>query len=113
MCSKDELQKILTKIAETAKNTFGSKFDTALLYGSYARGDYNKESDIDIMILAKVPREDLYKYKKAFTFLTSELGLEYDVVITVSLKDCETFYKYVNAVPFYGNVMKEGIPIVA
>lgn len=63
------------------------------------------------MILANVPKEDLSKYKKSFISPTSELGLMHDIVITVTLKDTETFNRYIDAVPFYGNVKKEGIKI--
>ncbi len=111
MCSKNQLNIILSKIAQTAKSVFKDKFDSAILYGSYARGDYDKESDIDIMILADVPREKLFSYKSCFTHLTSELGIENDIVITVTLKDTETFNKYLDAVPFYRAVKKEGVPI--
>lgn len=111
MCKKNELNIILNKIADLAKNTLKEKLDSAILYGSYARGDFDSESDIDIIILADIPREDIHLYKKNFISLTSELGLEYDVVITVTVKDTETFYKYLNAVPFYQNVKKEGVLI--
>lgn len=63
------------------------------------------------MVLANVPKEDLSKYKKSFISLTSELSLMHDIVITVTLKDTETFNRYIDAVPFYGNVKKEGIKI--
>ena len=82
-----------------------------MLYGSYARGEETSESDIDIMVLANVPKEDLSKYKKSFISLTSKLGLMHDVVITVTLKDTETFNRYIDAVPFYSNVKKVGIKI--
>ena len=83
----------------------------ALLFGSYARGDYDAESDVDILVLADVPREKLAAYKKPFLKSTSDLGLEYDVVVTVTLKDTDTFEKYLDAVPFYQNVRKEGVPL--
>lgn len=111
MCCKDTLTDISETIAKTAKETFGKNFDSAVLFGSYARGDFDDESDIDIMILADVSSAELSGYKKKFSRLTSELGLKYDVVITVTLKDSETFYKYQNAVPFYSNIKKEGIKI--
>lgn len=111
MCTVNQLTYITKQVAETAKFVFGDKYDCTLLYGSYARGDYDAESDIDIMILADIAREDLSKYKKPFILLTSELGLENDVVITVTLKDTSTFNKYLGTVPFYDTVKKEGIPI--
>ena len=83
----------------------------AYLFGSYARGEQTAESDIDVMVLADVSREELSSYKKPFVLLASELGLCYDIVVTVTLKDTETFNKYSEVVPFYANVKKEGIKI--
>ena len=111
MCTKNQLYEITQKIAELSKSVFDDKLDAVLLYGSYARGEQTSESDIDIMILANVPRESLSSYKKPFIRLTSELGLEHDVVVTVTVKDTETFYRYLEAVPFYSNVKREGIKI--
>lgn len=111
MCTKNQLYDITQKIAELSKSIFDDKLDDVLLYGSYARGDQTSESDIDIMVLADVPRESLSNFRKPFIKLTSELGLEHDVVVTVTVKDTETFYRYLDAVPFYGNVKKEGIKI--
>lgn len=111
MCSKSQLNIITNKIAQCANEVLGDKLCSTLLYGSYARGDYDAESDIDIMVLADVTREELSKYKTSFVKLTSELGLENDIVVTVTLKDKYTFEKYIEAVPFYQSVQKEGIPI--
>ena len=43
------------------KKVFGEKFQSVILYGSYARGDYDEESDIDIMITVDMSREELKK----------------------------------------------------
>ena len=111
MCTKNQLTDITEKVALLSKSVFGDRLDSTLLYGSYARGEQTRESDIDIMVLANVSREGLVSYKKPFIELASELGLAYDVVVTVTLKDTETFNKYLDAVPFYTNVKKEGIKI--
>lgn len=111
MCTRNQLYDITEKIAELSKGVFGDKLESVILYGSYARGEETSESDIDIMVLANVQREELTKYKKFFISLTSELGLMNDVVVTVTLKDTETFNRYLDAVPFYSNVMREGISI--
>ncbi len=111
MCTKNQLHYITDSVARLAKEIFGASLDRVLLYGSYARGEEDNESDIDIMILVDTSKEKLSEYKKAFIMLTSELGLEYDVVVTVTLKDTVTFSRYLDAVPFYGNVEREGIRI--
>ena len=35
---------------------------SVILYGSYARGDYTPESDVDIMILVDLPDDELDQY---------------------------------------------------
>lgn len=110
-CSESRLDIILREIARCADEVFKEELSKVVLYGSYARGDYNAESDIDIMILVDLPAEDISKYKKPLISLSSELGLEYDVVITVNIKDTETFNKYSDVTPYYQNIIREGIEI--
>ena len=112
MCSKSDLQIILSEISEAAKSVFGEHLDSVILYGSYARGDYTPDSDIDIMILVKgIAKEELWKYKKPIISKESELGLKYDLLISAYVKDLETFNEYLDVLPFYQNVMKEGIKV--
>lgn len=79
----------------------------------YTREDYNAESDVDILVLADVPWKTLAAYKKPVLKITSELGMAYDIVVTVTLKDSHTFERYLDAVPFCQTVQKEGIPFTA
>lgn len=111
MCTRNQLVEITGRIAQLSKTVFGDKLDSTVLYGSYARGDETSDSDIDILVLADVPRDELSLYKKPFVSLTSELGLLYDVVVTVTLKDTETFNRYLDVVPFYSHIKREGIPV--
>ena len=109
MCSQEQAWDILSQVSDMARTVFPNVHSEAILYGSYARGDYDSESDMDIMVLADVPRTELNRYKAPFLMLSSELGLTYDLLITITLKDQETFDRYLNAVPFYQAVRKEGI----
>lgn len=114
MCSKSELQIILTEIARTARETFGEHLDSVILYGSYARGDYTSDSDVDIMILVKgIALEELWRFRSCITSKSSELGLKYNLVIVPLIKDVDTFNKYIDVLPFYQNVDREGIRIGA
>ena len=50
----------------------------AILFGSKARGDSQPESDIDILLIAD---EDEWRFQHAISDVTSDVSLEYDVLI--------------------------------
>ncbi|MBN1796562.1 MAG: nucleotidyltransferase domain-containing protein [Sedimentisphaerales bacterium] len=102
MTQKDkttEIAKQLKKAVEDKYNIIEMK-----LFGSFARGDYSKTSDIDLMVvLAKVDRdieEDLFN-------LAYDLELQYDCVIDVIVLPQD----FNNSIPIYRNIQKEGIAV--
>lgn len=115
MCEQSQLDRTLRAIATYAQQTFGKRLDSVILYGSYARGDYDAESDIDVMVLVDMDREALMRYRKDFAALTSQLSLEDDDCTTISLllESCDHLRRWEAAIPFYQNVMREGVKIVA
>lgn len=111
MCNQHQLNSILDRVASAARDIFGEKLQSILLYGSYARGDFDDESDIDVMILLNVPREQLSSYRMDMARLSSDLGLQYDVVVSLHLQEYDLFRAYQDTLPFYRNVWKEGVQI--
>ena len=79
-----------------------------ILYGSFARGDNNQNSDIDILILVdkdNLTRED----KKRIKYPLYEIEFETGRIISplvVSRNDWESLHRIT---PFYDNVKKEGV----
>ena len=45
------MQNLVEQYVEAVKKIYGSHVRQIILYGSYARGDYREDSDVDIMIL--------------------------------------------------------------
>lgn len=82
-----------------------------VLYGSYARGDFTSESDIDILILLNCSKEQVMLYRKQISRLSSRISLENDIEISLLLRDRETFERGENVLPFYKNIKEEGIKI--
>ena len=113
MCGQMELDQITSVVVQAAKDSLGDKLDKVILYGSYARGDYNNESDIDIMILADIPLEDRWRTYLEISRLTGWIDLKYDVLTSINITDCATFIKYSDDLPFYRNVLKEGVLLSA
>ena len=49
-----QLQKILQDFTREASKIYGSHLVKIVLYGSYARGDFQDDSDIDLLVLVDV-----------------------------------------------------------
>ena len=50
MCTRNELNLILQAMTQAYQAVYGANVVKIILYGSYARGDYQKDSDIDIVL---------------------------------------------------------------
>ena len=79
------------------------------LYGSYARGDYDENSDIDIMYLTDDTDELLLEEK--VSNITFDYNMEYDVEISPIIVKQEHFDYWKESYMFYRNIVKEGILI--
>ncbi len=51
--SAETRKKALEEFIQSIKTKHGAKIDRIILFGSYARGDYQKESDIDVLVIWK------------------------------------------------------------
>lgn len=80
-----------------------------ILYGSYARGDFRPDSDIDIMILLDLSDIDIKKYRHQLSDMTFDFNMDYDVDIKPIAKSEEHYRKWVDNYPFYSNVNREGV----
>lgn len=103
------IQNIINKFLEEMTAILGDRIKKVILYGSYARGDYKKDSDIDIMILTDLTDDEIVKYRELIWNSTYDLELDNDVTISAVLKNIDKFDYWLNALPFYTNVNKEGI----
>jgi uncharacterized protein len=79
-----------------------------ILYGSYARGDYRPDSDMDILIL--LDKENIsYEEEKRISYPLYDLELDTSQVISPLIRSKKNWYeKYPNTALFI-NVNKEGI----
>ncbi len=112
MCTKSELEMVLSATQSGLREIFGNRLEDVLLYGSYARGDYDSESDIDVMALVDLPKEELSFYRRRVSDFSSEMDLRYNILLSIKLQDTESFHRFGAVLPFYQNVIKEGIRVV-
>jgi len=115
VCTRAALERITISVRDEALRIFVDKLNCIILYGSYARGDNDSGSDIDLMLLLDIPADALGQYRREIARVTSRLSLEDNdcVTISVALQDLETFEKYKAVLPYYRNVVSEGVIIYA
>ncbi len=103
-------KRILSDVHAEAARMFGERLRSAILYGSYARGDFTPESDVDIFLTVDATPEDLSVYRSAVAAVDSALSLAYDVTVSTAVQSDAVFRQYSGILPFYRNVIREGIP---
>jgi predicted nucleotidyltransferase len=113
MRTKDELKEIIRIMADTYYQIFGDAIEQILLYGSYARGDNTVDSDIDLVAIVRGDRQTLQNKLKQVWDVSSDLELQYDVIISPTVIPYDEYIKYKEDVPYYRNIQKEGVNIVA
>ena len=113
MCSRQELDLILQKMAKTYQDVYGDSLVKRLMYGSYARGDFDAESDIDIVAIVKGGRAALQQELKKVWDISSELELEYETIVSPTVIPYDEYEQYREDIPYYRNIEQEGVAIVA
>ena len=82
-----------------------------ILYGSYARGDYNKNSDIDVMILTDLNAEEIVIYRRKIWDYVANIEVDKGIIINPLIKNIEEFNSWSEVIPFYNNILREGVTI--
>lgn len=103
------MQDLIEQYVVEIKKIYGVHLRQVILYGSYARGDFGTDSDIDIMILLDMSDLELKKYSQQLSYMTYDFNLDNDIDIKPIVKSEEFFKKWVVNYPFYSNIQKEGV----
>ncbi|MBQ8698599.1 MAG: nucleotidyltransferase domain-containing protein [Schwartzia sp.] len=109
MRTAKEIQPFLDQYTQKIKELYGADLNKIILYGSYARGDYHEDSDIDIMILLNVPHEQERDKIRLLINTTYDFNFDNDLDIQPIPKSLDLFQQWKNVLPFYKNVEKEGV----
>ena len=68
---------IIKEFARQVKEILGENLVQVILYGSYARGDYRENSDIDIMILTRLTDQQIEQVENRIYDLAFDFQMEY------------------------------------
>ena len=97
-------EKALNEFLDKLKSKFSNKIYKVILFGSYARGDYDEESDIDILIVGDIELDDIID-------LIFEILIKYGILINAVVESTSEFEKWKDT-SFHQNVLNEGISLI-
>ena len=101
-------------ITQRTQEILGPRLRKIILFGSYARGDFTPDSDVDIMVLAALDgleaslAEDL---QDEMAIVSSRVSIAHDITVCVMLRGENIFYDRTKMLPFYNNVKTEGVEL--
>lgn len=95
-----EIIKIIKEFKKDISAILKDKLDKIVLFGSYARGDYDEESDVDVLILVKeIPT---LKEKQKIIKIASMYSLKYDILISPVIYPKNVKSSFIDEVESYG-----------
>jgi len=109
---KDEnIKMLLIDLENKLSELFKNNLKKIILFGSYAKGNYNNDSDIDIMVL--LTETELYKYDDIIAEIVVELIGKYSIYPSIFLENDIEFHKNIGIETLFKNVENEGIELYA
>ena len=105
------LKELLHELKNELEKVFGEKLKKVIVYGSYARGESDEGSDLDIMVLVDMNEEEIKNERDKVLDLTVDLTTRYGVVLSIIENNYDYFYDWAEVLPFFANVIREGVSI--
>ena len=106
-----DINNVKNDVRRKCIETCGNRISRIILFGSYARGDFEEDSDIDIMVLVNCHKDELSSFREKASVIGSDVSLDNSVTVSLLVRDSDTFYGKIGFTPFYQNIEKEGVDI--
>jgi predicted nucleotidyltransferase len=100
------LDDIRSELRSALEAHYGDRLARLLLYGSQARGDARRYSDIDVLVVLKDEVDSSAETRRT-SDIRYRLSLEYTTVVTFAYVSEKRFGE--KGTPFFLNVRKEGV----
>ena len=104
-----DIQLVSQEFKASLQALYGDRLAEVILFGSYARGDFHEESDVDFAVVLKDLEVLPYKEISNISPFSSEIGMKYSMIVSflpVSKHRLEN-----SMMPVYQEIRKEGIKI--
>jgi predicted nucleotidyltransferase len=99
----EKSKRAVEEFVQRVRERYGGSVSEIMLFGSYARGDYKKDSDIDLLVVWKGDEEEGWR---GITRIAFDVLLSHGVYISVKVLTPEDMER---DNPFLRNVRREGV----
>ena len=113
MRTMQEVSDIIAELCEKVALLFPQNKIEAILFGSYARGDADLDSDIDVLLIIDASRQEIASRNWQVGDPAADLLLDYGVVVSPIVENREYFSRNLDLLPFYRNIDHEGVMVSA
>ena len=103
-----DTRSIVCRLKGSLESLYGSRLSRLILYGSQVRGDADRYSDIDVLVVLKGPVKPGDEIARTGG-IVADLSLQIDKVITCVFMDEERYLH--RAGPLLRNIRREGVAI--
>jgi predicted nucleotidyltransferase len=104
-----KLSNLLKEVKKDIFSLFNDSIKQLKLYGSYARCDYNNDSDIDIFLIYDETR--IENISDLISEISVEYQLKYGIMINIYDVSITYYEKYKNISHLIKNIEREGVEI--
>ena len=112
----NSIQNILNEYVNGINNIVGENLDKIILFGSYVKNTQNVNgeiSDIDIMILIDTDEKNIKEIESKILDYSYDIDLKYNVLLSPIVETVKNYNSRISYMPFYQNVEKEGVVLIA
>ena len=102
---------MIYQFAQQLKSIFGAHLSKVIVYGSYARGEYQENSDVDVMILVDLPEKEIKSKENMVYDVAFDIEMKTGVDISPVIKNEVQYEYWVDVLPYYRNVREEGVVV--
>jgi uncharacterized protein len=100
------IKTIILEFKTELQALYGSRLSDVILYGSYARGDFDSESDVDLMVVLADEQVDTYREIRRMSELEAHFLIKYGIAF--SLLPTSKTRLTTSAMPIYDEIRSEG-----
>ena len=108
---QDHTNQIIRELCSEISHLFPDEKMEVILFGSYARGDPEEGSDVDVMLLVDSSREEIAKKNWQVGDAAGEILINRGILISPIVENRSFFNNNVKTIPLFKNVAQEGIHI--